>query len=112
MGEKSGTVRFEPELSLNSGERIIIYGAGEYGKSTYNYIRKMPDINITAWVDRKYKELGNGVLSPKNVFMRDDYDKIIIALKDSNTAEEVRQYYINGGGEPSKNSLDWVTMDI
>jgi len=98
---QSGKARFGPNLTIRADDRVIIHGAGKLGREIHRYIRDVTRANIVACVDRRHQELCEDVNSPESVFSR-DYDRIIVAIKDENDAEEVRQYYVSGGVSPEK----------
>lgn len=85
--------RFPFEL-ISRGSRIVIYGAGNVGKS---YFKRFYDSNygeIAGWVDKNYQSIsrsGYYVTSPDEI--RDmTFDYIVIAIEKENVAQNVKTF--------------------
>ncbi len=82
---------------------VIIYGAGAYGKLTYDYLCGYENVNVVGWVDKNYnkinqKEYPLPVLSPKNI--KDlEYDYIIIAVTTERFVKEICKFINMNGGK-------------
>jgi len=66
-------------------ERIIVYGAGQWGK---HYGRRFcEDYTILCWVDKNFEQIkelnGYQIVSPAKIadYQSKDYDKIVICLQ-------------------------------
>ena len=71
-------------------KRIIIYGAGEYGKFCFKWIKN--DCSIIAWLDRQYiekKECFGVKIEPPEHVLNYSYDFIFVAILDSLARQEV-----------------------
>lgn len=64
--------------------QVIIYGAGIYGRLTYDLLSKYKNINITGWVDRDYKKIEKDKypisISNPDIITKLPFDYIIIAV--------------------------------
>ena len=70
---------------------VVIYGAGEVGKSFYNQFIQHGNINIIAFVDRDYQDkVGYPVHVKEPKWLENEqYDFLIIAMLDENVAMEL-----------------------
>lgn len=78
------------------GSKIVLYGAGRLGKVYYRQIVSAPSdsIQLVGWVDKNYQNLSNcprGIQDPESI-QKMDYDYILLALLDKQTAADVRTY--------------------
>lgn len=103
-----------PILKINSGSRIIIYGAGQIGRDYYKILQSMKSYNLLAWVDKKFDEYskrGMAVLPP-DIIEKIEYEYLIIAVKRQDMAEKImddltRLYGVN------QDKMIWVKpLDI
>jgi len=85
-----------PKDIVQPSDRVVLYGAGEIGKSYFiqNLVYRYCDIIL--WVDRNYLELGNLVQAPQEV-CRHDCAKIIIAIESFPIYQKIREQLINLG---------------
>ena len=85
-----------PKDIVQPSDRVVLYGAGEIGKSYFiqNLVYRYCDIIL--WVDRNYLELGNLVQAPQEV-CRQDCAKIIIAIESFPIYQKIREQLINLG---------------
>ncbi len=74
-------------------ERIVIYAAGEVGTDFVIQLLREDKLELVAWVDRDYLRSDNGIweISSPEVIRDLQFDHIIIAIRDQNTAEIVRE---------------------
>lgn len=89
------------EMLLN--KKVIVYGAGDYGRLMYNYLKKNVDCEIVAWVDKhpdgKSQKCNHQILA-LNALAEIPYDYVLISVKERVVAEEIkdelkRNYGIN-----------------
>lgn len=79
-------------LRQYSGKKIALYGAGGVGQSYYRLFQMAESVEIIAWVDRQwemYRAKGLAVEST-SVLTERDYNVILIAVDDVNTAGVIR----------------------
>lgn len=79
-----------PFENVNRNCSIILYGAGNFGRAVYGYVKKyMPD-NLRLWVDREYKSyniLGLPVQQIESIQEYVDTDgDVLIAVLDQHSA--------------------------
>lgn len=84
------------------GKNIILYGAGNVGRSYYLQITTNNSSNIVAWVDKKYKDInrtGIAVNKPE-IIPKMKYDYIIIAVESKKVYESIKDELIKIGVDP------------
>ena len=87
------------ELILN--KKIVLYGAGEVGKSYYSQLCRYPDCQIVGWIDQKYENIHFEhclEITGKEQLKTIDYDYLIIAVKDRKKAELIKNALILESG--------------
>jgi Glycosyltransferases, probably involved in cell wall biogenesis len=77
-------------------KKIILYGAGNVGRAYYIQMLYSRYCNIVLWVDANYKVLENIVKDPLEV-KDTEYDHVLIAIEDVNTAKVVEKYLLGLG---------------
>lgn len=86
------------------GHDFVIYGAGKFGREVYK-AACVEGCNIIGWVDKNYaKLLADGVTvtgTPESLLTL-DYDKILVALLDTDISKDVQQKLIKMGIEEEK----------
>ena len=85
-----------PQLPIDEGCSIILYGCGSVGKSYYIQLMNQTKYNVILWVDKNYEEIGFPIVSPKYIFST-KYHLILIAVKQDKTAEDIIKYLVEGG---------------
>lgn len=77
-----------PDLATLRGKKVVIYGAGKVGRDFYIQISSYQDINIVAWVDKKYEYCSYEYCQVKPVSNIKDveFDALIVAIRDKNKA--------------------------
>ncbi len=96
-----------PYECIEKGTKIVLYGAGNVGKSYYKSIKQGGYATIVLWVDKDYKRLskaGLNVLSPEAIKSY-EYDYIVLAIDDVVTAKEIKRDILSCGVE--KNKIIW-----
>ena len=96
-----------PRAYFKKGERIVLYGAGEVGKSYYEQMQQ-GDCEIVLWVDQKYEKYRQSGLPVcavdqiKNV----SFDYILIAVKNLGIAKEISKALGNLG--IARETMVWI----
>lgn len=88
-----------PLAEMESGDRIVIYGAGMVGQDYYRMMELMCPERIAGWVDCQYKKLqekGMKVYSIQQLKTW-DYDKILIGVLFEESAEKIRENLMEMG---------------
>ena len=86
------------------GKRILLYGAGNVGRDYYDQICRYEDITIVGWIDKNHKhkmiEYCN-VSDPKTI-KKEEFDLILIAIRDERIKNEICSDLTNLGVDKSK----------
>lgn len=103
-----------PYGGLDSGNRVVIYGAGVLGQKVYSYLQKFRQIQVMAWVDRNwkvYQQQGLTVAAPEEILENNiEFDKILIANITEKTAVSIRDFLLNKGIPEEK--IYWFTKEF
>ena len=88
-----------PEYSIDSGSKIVVYGAGNVGTEFKDYFEETNQYKIVAWVDKDYVKYCNNNLSVENPReLRDsEFDYLLICVASEHTANEIRQELLHIG---------------
>ena len=81
---------YYPNSKKIEGKKIIIYGAGQVGKSYFSQLSANDEICVLAWVDKNYNSLANRYVSSVDSILNDEYDYIVIAVNDMAVAGEIK----------------------
>lgn len=87
-----------PFEKVESGSKVIIYGAGDVGKEYIEQIRCTKWCKVLSVVDSNYEAANTPcfrVEKPESIKNQRDYDKIIIAIDSKTTRQGVKQYLIS-----------------
>lgn len=98
---------YYPYYGRLQGKRIILYGAGEVGKSFYRQIKRHKESIMVAWVDKEYEKYNviEDTVFPVWEINHLEFDFIIIAVYNENTAEEITHELENMG--VMRNQMLW-----
>lgn len=97
---------YVPELETLNGKKVVLYGAGRCGWDYYKQLRLYAQIEIVAWADKRAKEKENDCMEmtmPKDLAFV-DYDVCLIAVRDEEVFEEIREE-LSGEGIPKEKIL-------
>lgn len=94
-----------PYGRISNDQKLVIYGAGEVGKSYVYSLKAHGYDNLTAWIDKK----GDGLYeyeSEKVYGLQKleecEYDVIVIAVYNEDVALEIKENLINSGVDREK----------
>ena len=80
------------------GKRVLLYGAGNYGK--YFYENLASQVEIVAWTDQNYKQLphilGREIAAPKCIESL-DFDVLFVAIRNGRIKREVTDMCVQMG---------------
>lgn len=80
------------ELQDIENRKVILYGAGNMGKSLY--LELMKKNRVVAWVDKQYGQLPamfcEKVVSPQEM-LKTDYDYVVLAVKKTELVQEIKK---------------------
>lgn len=82
-----------PFWSMEKGAKIALYGAGNVGKQFFWQNQKYRFAEIVLWVDQNYERAGTlaeQIVSPEQL-RHAKYDYVLIAVKHTETASEIRK---------------------
>ncbi len=92
-----------PYVLVEKGSRIILYGAGNVGKDFYLQIHYSGYCDIVAWVDKEFDDYEpKAPFAKVNDIDKYEYDCIVIAISNSETANNVRLELIDKGVDETK----------
>lgn len=93
-----------PEV-VKEDDRIIIYGAGVFGRKLFEMIMEMGVFKIAAWVDKNYMNIGYPI-QPIDTVLKVEYDYILVAIKYAHVYNAVKANLIDMGVDERK--IVWV----
>lgn len=87
-----------PYESIDKGCRLVIYGAGNAGRSFVKQILHSQYASVTGWLDQNCRDniYGIWVEEPEAVKTM-DYDQILIAITEENLAQTIRGNLVKMG---------------
>ncbi|MBR3622843.1 MAG: hypothetical protein IKN43_05795 [Selenomonadaceae bacterium] len=91
-------------LLLYMGNRILLYGAGNFGKALCSAF-KNSDKEVVAWLDKDFEKLracGYPVVGNINETKNIEHDAIFIAIIDFDVVKEVKKRLIDNGENESR----------
>ena len=92
--------------------RLVIYGAGGFGKTVKNFCDKLPNVSVVGWSDLHYdfyQQQGLDVVSIEQLQTL-EFDCMIIAIMNEHTAEKIKNDFIQKGIQEDK--IDWVKKSV
>ena len=95
------------DITLLTGKKIVIFGAGKVGRDYYDQISKYRNCEIVAWVDSRWDEYCfeyADVISIERIFSI-HWDEIIIAVWDKKTGIEMINSLLDFGIDKEK--INW-----
>lgn len=96
-----------PYTNVKKGDRIVVFGAGKFGKKIVNYILQNSRFTFVAWGDSYAKyddDLNMRIFSLKEI-IKMDFDKVIIGTTKTLFVNEIRNQFISEGVEKDKLSV-------
>ncbi len=90
---------------LSSHAKVAIYGAGDNGLALFYTLVGRRIFEVTAWVDRDYKNIGFPVQDPE-ILKHTEFDCVIIAIRAENVYRAVKAFLIEMG--IPENKIGWA----
>lgn len=87
---------------LNKGAKVVLYGAGKFGKDVYADIMREQIYKIVLWCDKNADKIANPLVQVPEKIMSYDYDLIFIAIIDKKIVAEVEVYLQKMGVDKEK----------
>lgn len=85
-----------PFGEVRQEEKVVVYGAGKFGKKLKSVLEEIYEIQIVAWIDKAGKPETQAVEILNDV----PYDKIIIAVLVADLVDEIKRELIQRGIKP------------
>lgn len=79
------------------GERIALYGAGTVGRAYTAQLSKLNYCEVVLWVDKNYLLYNDSQIKGLEEITKSDFDKIIVALANSDICKVVKDTLLNLG---------------
>ncbi len=101
-----------PFPQVQKGARIVLYGAGTYGRRLWRYLQVSHFCNVVLWVDRNWKELaeqGFEVYAQDEIDLH-DFDYIVIAIMGYKARKAAYENLSEMYGEDRTVMLDTKTI--
>lgn len=88
-----------PFPNVSSGARIVVYGAGRIGYSLVQSLNKTKKHPVVLWVDQNQNRptVPGYAIHSRNAIFSADYDFIVVAIINADTAKEVKRSLILDG---------------
>ena len=88
-----------PYHLFQEGERTVIYGAGESGKSFYQQLQRQNYLQPVGIVDKRAKELitPDFLVQPVEALKNMEFDALLIAVINEKAAKEIKESLIRTG---------------
>lgn len=100
-----------PFTGVRRGNRVVIYGAGVFGQSLYDYLSVSHFCNMSGWLDsnwQAWRDSGLPVSDP-DLIKNMSYDYIVVAVMSENTQQEIKRKMIDMGCDIE--CIKFVDMD-
>ncbi len=99
---------FYPDILSLRGKKIVLYGAGAVGQDYYFQLSNYQDIQIVAWGDKNAGYCSSEYMEIVDLerLKEFDYDFLIIAVKNSNIAKQIRKELIQNSVREDK--IKWL----
>lgn len=82
-------------------KRVVLYGAGNIGKSAFSDMIFAGEPKVLAWVDRQYDKIGFPVQSPQSIRTM-DFDMCVVAIENVDTFKQIKSDLVKQGIEEDK----------
>ena len=102
FGKPIGKVYLFPQKLVKKQDRIILYGAGNVGQSYYKDLTQNGYCTLVEWVDSYSENYPYLPISGCKQILNCEYEKIIIAVKSFDVAEEIKRQLMGMGIEKHK----------
>ena len=85
--------------NVNSGARIVVYGAGNIGHRLIAHLDKTKKCSVVLWVDQNQNRpaMPGYTISSRDAIAFADYDFIVVAILNIAVAKEVKRSFILDG---------------
>ena len=96
------------DFSVFFNKKLVIYGAGNVGKTFYMQLCPYSQIDIVGWVDKNYNKCQNDyrTVEPVEYIFSIDFDLILIAVQNKDNAILIRNNLLEKGVSVEK--ILWI----
>ena len=101
FGVESGKLYLFPFDKIRQGCKVIIYGAGQVGRSYYDEVSPLDYLSEAYITDSNLDNWKGDVISPDEAFSH-DYDVVLIAVENESTAGKIKADLASKGIPESK----------
>jgi len=101
-----------PFGKVKKNSRILVYGAGGFGRVIRHFISESDIMELSGWADKEaeyYKEKGIDIISPEEIYKK-NFDYLVIAILNEKIAEQVKNGLIKSGVREEK--IDLVQKEV
>jgi glycosyltransferase involved in cell wall biosynthesis len=101
-----------PFKKVKPGDRVLVYGAGGFGKVIASYVSASNDLELVGWADKNagfYRKSGFDIILPKDISSI-DFDSLVIAILNETTSEIIMLDLVDIGVNSDK--IDFVQKNI
>lgn len=92
-----------PYEIVKKSSKVVIYGAGRFGKKYKDRLDKEAEFNVVAWVDKNYHNFPQEWNVESIDVLKDrEYDMILIAISDPYIQKNVQKELIDKGIKSDK----------
>lgn len=96
-----------PFERIGQGSRVVLYGAGNVGRSYYRQIKDYAGIKLVGWVDAARREAYEGCsISSPDTLPEWGYDYVVIAVWPEDVAKQIHGSLLSAGVAEEK--IIWV----
>jgi len=88
-----------PYGNIPEGSRVVVYGAGTFGKVLHGFVQNCPELHLVAWVDKNSKL--PGIIRPDEMNTL-DFDFVLIAVVLGDVAASIEGALKDMGIPPEK----------
>lgn len=108
----NGTMPLFPFAKIAEKKRVVIYGAGGFGKAIKIYCDESNAVNVVGWADLHYEVYQNQGLDVISIEQLKslDFDYVVIAILNENIAEKVVSDLVNIGIK--EENVDWIKKSV
>lgn len=102
--DETGTLIFNPFLSVGQGSKVVVYSSGSFGQHILSTNTKRRFFEITTWIDLDYHELeiGGNSVQPISQFDSKGFDYLIIATIHPSNYYAIKEELLQMGIEEHK----------
>lgn len=111
-GDLGSEMLLFPFSKVTVKARIVVYGAGTFGRTVKEFCDRHQDIEVAGWLDQHYmtyRKQGLDVVSP-HILKDLEFDVVVIAILNEASAVQIKNEMVKVGIPGDK--IDWVRQDI